>query len=102
MRIVRGDALDQATTQACFEVLRAAAEVDDPHGPPWSLRRLRGWMEHPTDPSELWIAADETTGACHGCYWLVLPARGNRDPGPPWIHGPPASPRPGCGTAALQ
>ena len=79
MRIVRGDALDRATTQACFEILRAAAEVDDPHGPPWSLRRLRGWMEHPTDPSELWIAADETTGGCHGCYWLVLPERENRD-----------------------
>ena len=79
MRIVRGDTLDQATTQACFEVVRAAAEADDPHGPPWSLRRLRGWMEHPTDPSELWIAADEATGACHGCYWLVLPERENRD-----------------------
>jgi GNAT superfamily N-acetyltransferase len=102
MRIVRGDALDRTTTQACFEVVRAAAEVDDPHGPPWSLRRLRGWMEHPTDPSELWIAADETTGACHGCYWLVLPERENRDRGHLWINVRPSSRRRGFGTALLR
>jgi GNAT superfamily N-acetyltransferase len=102
MRIVRGDPLDQATTQACFEVLRAAGEVDDPHGPPWSLRRLRGWMEHPTDPSELWIAADETTGACHGCYWLVLPKRENRDRAHLWINVRPSSRRRGFGTALLR
>jgi hypothetical protein len=39
MRIVRGDASDRTTTQACFEVVRAAGEADDPLGPPWSLRR---------------------------------------------------------------
>jgi len=102
MRIVRGDALDRTTTQACFEILRAAAEVDDPHGPPWSLRRLRGWMEHPTDPGELWIAADETTDACHGCYWLVLPERENRDRGHLWVNVRPSSRRRGFGTALLR
>jgi GNAT superfamily N-acetyltransferase len=102
MRIVRGDASDRATTQACFEVVRAAAEVDDPHGPPWSLRRLRGYMEHPTDPSELWIAADETTGAWHGWYRLVLPERENRDRGHFWVNVRPSSRRRGIGTALLR
>ena len=37
--------------------------VDDPDGPPWSLTRLRGWIEYPTDPVEVWLAVDETTGA---------------------------------------
>jgi RimJ/RimL family protein N-acetyltransferase len=63
MRIVRGDASDRATTRACFEAVRAAGEADDPFGPPWSLRRLRGWLEHPTDPAETWICPDEATGA---------------------------------------
>ena len=79
MRIVRGDASDRATTLACFEVVRAADEADDPHGPPWSLQRMRGWIEYPTDPNELWIAVDEATGALLGWYCLMLPERENRD-----------------------
>jgi GNAT superfamily N-acetyltransferase len=102
MRIVRGDGSDRATTQACFEVVRAACEVDDPHGPPWSLQRLRGWIEHPTDPNELWIAADEATGGCLGWYWLVLPERENRDRGHFWINVRPSSRRRGIGTALLR
>src|ERR1700722_17549910 len=99
MRIVRGDASDRATTQACFEVLRAAAEADDPHGPPWSLRRLRGWLEHPTSPNELWIAVDDATGACHGWYRLGLPERGNRGRGDLWVNGQPPPRGGGNGTA---
>jgi GNAT superfamily N-acetyltransferase len=102
MRIVRGDALDRTTTAAGFEILRAAAEVDDPDGPPWSLRRLRGWLEHPTDPAELWIAVDETTGGWHGWYRLVLPERENRDRGHLWITVRPSSRRRGIGTALLR
>jgi GNAT superfamily N-acetyltransferase len=102
MRIVRADALDRATTQACFEVLRAAAGVDDPDGPPWSLRRLRGWLEHPTDPTELWIAVDETTGACHGWYRLTLPERENRGRGYLWVTVQPSSRRRGLGTTLLR
>ena len=63
MRIIRGDASDRATTQACFEIVRAADAVDDPDGPPWSLKRLRGWIEHPTDPIEIWLAVDEIRAA---------------------------------------
>ena len=79
MRIVRGDASDRATTQACFEAVRAAGEADDPLGPPWSLRRLRGWLEYPTDPAETWICPDAATGAVAGWYYLILPERENRD-----------------------
>jgi GNAT superfamily N-acetyltransferase/RimJ/RimL family protein N-acetyltransferase len=102
MRIVRADALDRATTQACFEVLRAAAGVDDPDGPPWSLRRLRGWLEHPTDPSELWIAVDETTGARHGWCGLRMPERENRDRVNASVEVLPSSRRRGIGTALLR
>jgi GNAT superfamily N-acetyltransferase len=102
MRIVRGDALDRATTAEGFEILRAAAEADDPDGPPFSLRRLRGWLEHPTDPAELWIAVDEATGAYHGWYWLVLPERENRDRGHLWMTVQPSSRRRGIGTALLR
>jgi GNAT superfamily N-acetyltransferase len=102
MRIVRGDGSDRATTQACFEVVRAACEVDDPHGPPWSLTRVRGWIEHPTDPNELWIAVDEATGGWLGWYWLVLPERENRDRGHFWLNVRPSSRRRGVGTALLR
>jgi len=67
-----------------------------------SLRRLRGWLEHPTDPSELWIAVDETTGACHGWYRLTLPERENRGRGYLWVTVQPSSRRRGLGTTLLQ
>ncbi|HEX4087700.1 MAG TPA: GNAT family N-acetyltransferase [Trebonia sp.] len=101
MRIVQGDALNRATTQACFEMVRAAAEVDDPNGPPWSLQRLRGWLEHSPDPNEMWVAVDETTGAYQGWYWLMLPDRENRDRAHFWITVQPSSRRRGVGTALL-
>jgi GNAT superfamily N-acetyltransferase len=102
MRIVRGDASDRATTQACFEIVRAADAVDDPDGPPWSLRRLRGWIEHPTDPIEIWMAVDETTGAQHGWCFLRLPERENRDRVNASVDVLPSSRRRGIGTALLR
>src|ERR1700684_3625668 len=78
MRIVRGDASDRATTRACFEAVRAAGAADDPCGAPWALRRLRGWLEYPTDPAETWICPDEATGAVAGWYYLILPEREDR------------------------
>src|ERR1700722_16742539 len=102
MRIVRGDPSDRATTQACFEIVRAADAVDDPDGPPWSLTRLRGWIEHPTDPIEIWIAVDETTGAHHGWCFLRLPERENRDRVNASVDVLPSSRRRGIGTALLR
>ena len=102
MRIIRGDASDRATTAACFEIVRAADAVDDPDGPPWSLKRLRGWLEHPTDPIEIWIAVDETTGAHHGWCFLRLPERENRDRVNASVDVRPSSRRRGIGTALLS
>jgi GNAT superfamily N-acetyltransferase len=102
MRIVQGDASDRATTKACFEIVRAAAEVDDPCGPPWSLQRLRGWLEYPVAPAETWIALDDTTGGFHGWYYLLLPERENRDRGYLYIDVRPSSRRRGIGTALLR
>jgi GNAT superfamily N-acetyltransferase len=102
MRIERGDASDRATTKACFEVVRAAGEADDPLGPPWSLRRLQGWLEYPMDPAETWICRDETDGAVHGWYYLILPDRENRDRAYLYLTVHPARRRQGIGTALLR
>jgi GNAT superfamily N-acetyltransferase len=102
MRIVRGDASDRATTQACFEVVRAAGEADDPLGPPWSLRRFRGRLEYPIEPAETWICGDETAGAIQGWYYLLLPERENRDRAYLNLTVHPAWRRRGIGTALLR
>jgi len=102
MRIVRGDASDRPTTQACFEAVRAAGEADDPFGPPWSLQRLRGWLEYPTDPAETWICPDDATGAVAGWYYLILPERENRDRAYLYLTVRPSSRRRGIGTALLR
>jgi len=102
MRIVRGDASDRATTRACFEAVRAAGEADDPFGPPWSLQRLRGWLEYPTDPAETWICPDQATGAVAGWYYLILPERENRDRAYMYLTVDPSSRRRGIGTALLR
>src|ERR1700722_12993404 len=102
MLIVRGDPSDRATTAACFEIVRAADAVDDPDGPPWSLTRLRGWIEHPTDPVEVWLAVDETTGAHQGWCFLRLPQRENRDRVNISVDVVPSARRSGIGTALLR
>jgi GNAT superfamily N-acetyltransferase len=102
MRIVQADALDRATTRECFEVVRAADDLDDPLGPPWSLQRLRGWIEHPTEPAETWACRDETTGAIQGWYFMFLPERENRDRSYGYLTVHPAARRRGIGTALLR
>ncbi len=76
---MRLDVADRAATQACHEVLRAALTVDDPPGPPISIRALRGWLEHPFDPIEAWCVAGETGEGLLGWYFLELPTRENLD-----------------------
>jgi GNAT superfamily N-acetyltransferase len=102
MRIVRADPSDRETTAACFEIVRAADAVDDPDGPPWSLQRLRGWIEYPTDSIEIWMAVDETTGAHHGWCFRRLPERENRDRVNLSVDVLPSSRRRGIGTALLR
>jgi GNAT superfamily N-acetyltransferase len=102
MRIVPADAADLATTQACFEALRAAGETDDPFGPPWSLQRLRSWLKYPVQPAESWISRDETSGAVEGVYRLVLPDRENPDRAHLYLSVRPSSRRRGIGTGLLR
>jgi GNAT superfamily N-acetyltransferase len=102
MRIVRVDAADLATTQACFEVLRGAGETDDPFGPPWSLHRIRGWLKYPAEPVETWVARDEATGAVEGVYRLSLPDRENPDRAYLYLSVRPSSRRRGTGMALLR
>ena len=102
MRIVRGDASDRATTQACFEAVRAAGEADDPFGPPWSLGRMRSWAKYPAEPAETWLSEDEADGTVHGWYFLTLPDRENRDRAYVYLTVRPASRRQGIGTALLR
>jgi RimJ/RimL family protein N-acetyltransferase len=102
MRIVQGDPADQATTQAYYEVVQAAAEADDPLGPPWSLTRLRGWLRYQSEPAEVWAAVDEATGDTQGWYFLILPARENTDRAMLHFTVRPAARRRGAGTALLR
>jgi GNAT superfamily N-acetyltransferase len=102
MRIVQADAADQAVTRACFEVVQAAAETDDPDGPPWSLRRMRGWIEFPSEPAETWICEDEAAGAVRGWYFLIMPARENLDRAYLHLTVHPRWRRRGTGSALLR
>ncbi|HEY3881966.1 MAG TPA: GNAT family N-acetyltransferase [Trebonia sp.] len=101
MRIVEADPSDPATAQACFEVVRTAGGHDDPDGPPWSLRRMRGWLEFPSDPAETWTCVEESGGAVHGWYYLVLHERENRDKAYLHLTVHPAWRRRGTGSALL-
>jgi len=102
MRIEQADASDRVTTRECFEIVRAADEIDDPLGPPWSLTRLRGWLEYPIYPAETWICRDETTGAAQGWYLMLLPQPENRDRAYVFLDVHPSWRRGGIGTALLR
>src|SRR5580692_9275120 len=102
MRIEQADASDRVTNRECFEIVRAADEIDDPLGPPWSLQRLRGWLEYPVYPTETWICRDETTGAARGWYYMLLPQRENRDRAYLYLDVHPSWRRRGIGTALLS
>jgi GNAT superfamily N-acetyltransferase len=102
MQIVRADPADRAATAACFEIVRAADAVDDPDGPPWSLTRLRGWLEYPMNPTELWLAVDETTGGHLGWCSVKLPQRENLDRAYISVDVVPTARRRGIGTALLR
>jgi RimJ/RimL family protein N-acetyltransferase len=102
MHIAPGDPSDRPTTRECFEIVRAAAEADDPHGPPWSIQRLRGWLEYPTDPAQVWLGRDEATGDLQGWVYLILPQRENRDRVHLFLDVHPAWRRRGIGTDLLR
>jgi GNAT superfamily N-acetyltransferase len=101
MRIVQWDGSDPGVLQACIEVLLAEHAADDPLGPPPSPRRIRGWLEHQTDPMELWLV-EGSAGGVDGWYRLRLPQKENRDRAGLGLSVHPAARRRGIGTALLR
>jgi len=102
MSIVRWDGTDAATVRACYEVATAANAFDDPSGPPLTARRLRGWLEHPEYPIEVWVVEAEVPGRLAGWYQLRLPDRENLDQGMLNLFVHPDSRRRGLGRALLR
>jgi len=103
MGIVRWDGKDPATVRACHEVATAADALDDPLGPPLTLRRLSGWLMHPECPIELWVAEDRATaGGIAAWCQLRLPDRENLDQVSLNLFVHPDSRRRGLGRALLR
>ena len=102
MDIVRRDGTDPAVIRACHDVATARDAADDPFGPPLTLRRLTGWLAHPVEPTELWVAEGATAGGIAGWYLLRLPDQENLDRGALDLAVHPASRRGGVGRALLR
>jgi RimJ/RimL family protein N-acetyltransferase len=103
MRIEQPDPADDKTARACYEVMLAAHEADEPVEPPRSYgifsHYLReGWEK---TPGEVWVAVDDG-GAVIGFYRLQLPDIENLDraSGGPIVH--PAVRRRGIGRLLLR
>ena len=103
MRIERWDPAEEKTARACYDVMLAAHQNDEPVEPPMSygafcIYLLEGWEK---SPGEVWVAVDDG-GAVTGFYRMSLPDLENRDKafGGPTVH--PGSRRRGIGRALLR
>jgi RimJ/RimL family protein N-acetyltransferase len=103
MRIQPLDPADEATTRACYDVMLAAHEADEPVGPPvnygaFSLYLRTGWEQ---TPGEVWTASDGD-GTVAGYYRIGLPDLENRGSayGGPVVH--PGRRRRGTGRELLR
>src|ERR1700734_2581687 len=101
MGIVRWDGTDSAAVRGCPAGGTGATPADAPSGPPLTLRRLRGWLTHPEQPIELWVAEGPAAGGIAGWYQLRLPDRENLDRAGLNLFVHPASRRGGLGRALL-
>jgi RimJ/RimL family protein N-acetyltransferase len=103
MRIQQLDLADEETTQACYDVMCAAHQADEPVVPPQSRAVFRLYLSHGWEkmPGEVWVAADDD-GAVVGYYRLNLPDLENLDKafGGPTVH--PAERRRGIGRELLR
>jgi GNAT superfamily N-acetyltransferase len=103
MRIEQWDPADEKATRACYDVMRAAQQVDDPVEPPQSYglfdMYLRGGFDK--TPGEVWVGRD-SDGAVVGYYRIHLPDLENRDEAHagPVVH--PAARRRGFGRELLR
>jgi GNAT superfamily N-acetyltransferase len=104
MRIEQLDPADEKTLRACYDVMVASHQADDPVTPPWSfapfsMHLLLGGNDG--DPGEVWVASDED-GTVVGYYRINLPDLENKDgaSGGPVVH--PAARRRGIGRALLR
>jgi GNAT superfamily N-acetyltransferase len=103
MRVEQWDPADEKTGRACYDVMLAAHQVDEPVVPPmsfglFSLYLREGWEK---TPGEAWVASD-VDGAVAGYYRIQLPDLENVDEayGGPTVH--PAMRRRGIGRALLR
>ncbi|HEY1824154.1 MAG TPA: GNAT family N-acetyltransferase [Trebonia sp.] len=103
MRIAQWDPADEKTARACYEILVAANEVDEPIEPPWSYGVFGVFFREGWDktPGEVWVASGED-GTVAGYYRVSLPDLENLDraSGGPIVH--PAVRRRGIGRELLR
>ena len=102
MRIIQWNGSDPGVVEACFAVRTAVDAADDPFGPPLSDRRFRAWLEHPVEPTEVWVAEGETAGNVEGWFHLRLPDKENRDRAGLGLFVHPAARGRGTGAALLR
>jgi GNAT superfamily N-acetyltransferase len=103
MRIEQLDPADEKVARACYDVMIAAHEVDDPVEPPTSYAAFafylrEGWEK---TPGEVWCAVDGE-GSVNGFYRIHLPDLENLDHAyrGPVVH--PAVRRRGIGREMLR
>jgi GNAT superfamily N-acetyltransferase len=114
MRIMQWDESDQDILNGCYQVLAAAAAVDDPLGPPDPLSWLRMNLTPSagSDRKETWVAIGDPTGSDRagndpagrvlGWHSLRLTDRENRHAGFLMLAVHPECRRQGIGTALLR
>ncbi len=103
MRIEQWDPADEKTARACYDIMLAAQQADEPVEPPpsfgtFSIYLRQGWQKM---PGETWVAVGDD-GSVPGFYRVVLNDLENLDEasGGPLVH--PAARRRGTGRALLR
>jgi RimJ/RimL family protein N-acetyltransferase len=82
MRIERLDPADDSRVRACYDVMVAAQEADDPVWPADSVSIFRAALAeagHSRDPVEVWYVPGPDAGSVAGWCHIELPELDNRD-----------------------